>query len=235
MAVRLARALVSLVVPPLCAGCGEPELAGAGVCPSCRARLVTLSDPRCARCGAPSVVAVGRCPECRGRPLAFCAAWSPYAYEQTCKSIVHALKSRAPTAAAAFMGDRIAALAPAGLLEGTLVPAPAHAARRRREGFNQAEALARGLGGATGLPTVDVLRRAPGARRQVGLPRTARAANARDSVLARRRLPPGRVVVVDDVYTTGATLDACARALRGAGAEEVAGVTFARALRGHSR
>src|SRR5207244_11742386 len=73
--------LISLIVPPLCLGCREPELSGLAVCDPCRARLVPLRDPRCGRCGAPVVVSSPRCPECRGRALSFRTAWAPFAYE----------------------------------------------------------------------------------------------------------------------------------------------------------
>jgi predicted amidophosphoribosyltransferase len=96
--------------------------------------------------------------------------------------------------------------------------------------MNQAACLAAALRREAGLPVAEVLRRAPGSRPQVGLARGARLANARGSVIARPP-PPGRLVLVDDVYTTGATLDACARALREAGARDVVAVTFARATR----
>jgi predicted amidophosphoribosyltransferase len=117
-----------------------------------------------------------------------------------------------------------------------LVPVPAHPARRRREGFNQAAELARAVGRAAELPVLDVLRRDRASRPQVGLERRARLANAPHSVsirggfCGRRPAIAPVVVLVDDVYTTGATLDACARALRGAGAREAVAVTFARAV-----
>jgi ComF family protein len=146
---------------------------------------------------------------------------------------VAGLKSHGAVAVAAFMAAEIAARAPPLLLEADAVaPVPAHRRRHRRHGFNQAEAIARSLSRATGLPTLRLLEREGAARPQVGLERRARLANARDSVRLRPRAAvPRRVLLVDDVYTTGATLDACARALRRAGAGRVTGVTFARAVR----
>ena len=141
------------------------------------------------------------------------------------------LKLRGATRAATFMSAEIASRSPPGLLSGTLVPVPAHAGRRRRMGLNQAACLARSLGRRSGLPVAEVLCRAAGSTAQVGLARRERLHNARDSVSARRAPPGGRLVLVDDVYTTGATLDACARVLRARGADEVVAVTFARALR----
>lgn len=132
---------------------------------------------------------------------------------------------------ASFMAGEIAARVPADLLAGTLVPVPAHAGRWRRSGFNQACEIATALRREVSLPVRGVLRRAR-APAQVGLERRARLENARGSVRVRVGIAvPARAVLVDDVYTTGATLDACAHALREAGATEVTAVTFARALR----
>ena len=222
--------LVSLVVPSVCPGCREPAPLGP-VCDSCRARLVALRDPRCGRCGAPAVTAIARCPECRGRALAFRTAWAPFAYEAVARQLVGAFKLRGATKVAAFMGAEIASRAPPGLLAGTLVPVPAHPAWLRRTGMNQAAWLAGALARATGLPATEVLARSRSSTPQVGLARRQRLLSARDSVRLRRAPQPGRLVLVDDVYTTGATLDACARALRAAGGAEVVAITFARALR----
>jgi ComF family protein len=132
---------------------------------------------------------------------------------------------------ASLMAGEIAARAPADLLAGTLVPVPAHAGRWRRNGFNQAREIAAALGRDVSLPVRGVLRRTR-APDQVGLERRARLENARGSVRVRAGIVvPARAVLVDDVYTTGATLDACAQVLREAGAREVVAVTFARALR----
>jgi ComF family protein len=172
------------------------------------------------------------CNECRGRALAFDQAWSAFAYEGIARDIVSALKSRGALVLASFMASEIASRVPAGFLAGTLVPVPAHARRRRSSGFNQAFEIAAALDRATDLPVSDVLRRVR-APAQVGLERRARLVNARGSARVRSGVAvPPRAVLVDDVYTTGATLDACAQALRQAGTGEVAAVTFARALRG---
>lgn len=172
------------------------------------------------------------CHECRGRRLAFEEAWSAFAYEGVARDVVTALKSRGALVLASFIAHEVAGRAPAALLRGTIVPVPAHARRRRSSGFNQALEIAAALGRTSDLPVRDLLRRVR-APAQVGLERRARLVNARGSVRVQggSTVPP-RAVLVDDVHTTGATLDACAQALRQAGAEEVVGVTFARALRG---
>jgi predicted amidophosphoribosyltransferase len=228
----LRRELLSLIVPPLCVTCLEPEFSGSALCPDCRARLVALPGARCRRCGAPVVRDSRDCRECRGRSFAFARAWSAFAYEGVCRRVVTALKSRSAVAVTGFMGGEIARRCPSGLVEGILVPVPAHARRRRLHGFNPAREIARALGRRSGCPVRDLLERTGRAPPQVGLERAARLANARGSVgLRSGASAPERAVLVDDVYTTGATLDACARALRAAGSNEVMAVTFARAVR----
>jgi predicted amidophosphoribosyltransferase len=229
----LRRELLSLIVPPLCATCLEPEFSGSALCPDCRARLVALPVARCRQCGAPVVRDSRDCRECRGRSFAFARAWSPFAYEGVGRRVVNALKSRGALALAGFMAGEIARRAPSGLVEGTLVPVPVHARRKRLHGSNPAREIAEALGRRGGSPVRDLLERTGRPPPQVGLERAARLANARGSVgLRPRASAPRRAVLVDDVYTTGATLDACARALRAAGSSEVTAVTFARAVRG---
>ena len=231
MQATLARSLLSLIVPPLCVACREPDLSGAAICPSCAATMRALGSC-CRRCGAPLPHALDACMECRGRSLAFDRAWAPFAYSGAARAMVLGLKVRNLHCASAYMAGAIARRAPPGLLEGVLVPVPAHRERTRRHGQNQAEALARALSRATALPVRDVLTRAPGAPHQVGLPRAARQANARGSIgVAHGIVQGGRAVLVDDVHTTGSTLDACAAALRAAGAGQVAAVCFARTVR----
>jgi ComF family protein len=227
----LRNSLLSLIVPPLCVACREPDLTGAALCEECRSMLVALREPRCLRCGAPTAMRSPGCRECRRRTLAFDQAWSPFAYEGVARRVVNALKSRGALAVTSLMATELVSRAPQHLLRGTIVPVPAHGRRRRRHGFNQAAALASALARGTGLPVTDLLERRGPAVPQVGLERRARLSNARGSVRPGSRAPE-RALLVDDVYTTGATLDACARALRAAGAAEVVALTFARAVRG---
>ena len=208
--------VLALVAPPRCAACGEALGAAAErLCGDCRAELPWLRGARCPRCALP----------------AFARAWAPVAHAGPARALVAQLKFQGVLAAADLMAAQIAAGAPAALLDdATLVPVPTHPARRRARGFDPAERLAGALARRAGRPLSRCLRRRGPPARQVGAPRALRRAPGRVEVVARAPAPL-RVALVDDVHTTGATLDACARALRRAGAAEVVALTYARALR----
>jgi predicted amidophosphoribosyltransferase len=238
--------LLSILVPPSCAVCRGPlRNAGAVVCAGCLRRLPWLRGHRCPRCGLPRHRS-----GCPAAGAAFERAWAPLAYEGAARDFVAALKFRAALPVAGVMAAHLAANLPADLRRGewgaaraadvrgppaprearlTVVPVPAHRGRRRRRGFDAAALLAAALADRTGLPLTPCLRRVDRGRRQVGAGRALRRSAGRfEAVLM--AAPARAVLLVDDVHTTGATLDACARALKAGGAEAVAAVTYARTL-----
>ena len=219
--------LLALVAPPACATCRAPlARADEVLCASCRRAVPWLRGPRCGRCGLPAP-----CRPCPAARAAYDAAWAPVSYDASARELVAALKFRAALPAVEVMAAQMAAGAPRALLRGaTLVPVPLHPARRRRRGFDQAAALAEALARRTGLPLLACLRRAGEATRQVGAGREERQASGRIEVRAIAPAP-ARALLVDDVHTTGATLDACARALKAAGSMHVGAMTYARTLR----
>jgi predicted amidophosphoribosyltransferase len=218
------RVLLDLLAPPRCLACGAP---GPGpLCAACRAALPWLG-PVCPRCALPRRAG---CPPCPARRAAFAAAWAPVAMAGPARALVHALKLDGARGAAGAMAATLVRGVPPGPV--ALVPVPPAPARARRRGVDHAAllagALARRAGRAGPAPPVVACLERTGPGRQVGAPRPARLAGP--PVHARGRAPARVVVLVDDVHTTGGTLDACARALRAAGAHEVRALTFARTL-----
>jgi ComF family protein len=206
------RTLLSPFAPALCVGCGRSAGSAEPLCGTCRRELRWL--------GGEPAVAGG------------VALRSAVAYEGAAPALVRALKYRGTLGAADAMAAQMAASFPRGLLRGAvLVPVPMPPARRRRRGFNQAERLAACLAARTGGRVMECLERVDRAGRQVGRDREERLVELRGAVRLRAgALAPRRAVVVDDVVTTGATLGACVRALRGAGAGRVDAVSYARTL-----
>jgi predicted amidophosphoribosyltransferase len=221
-------AAVALVAPPACVACRRPPRPGHPLCGACRAALPWLVGARCPRCALPAPCAP-RCPMA-GSDIA--RAWAPLAFEGPARALVHALKFRGALGLAGQMASQMVATAPDGLLApgAVLVPVPTPGGRRRRRGFDHAARLAAAIAERTGLPLRACLRRAGPAPRQAGARRAARLARGRVQVALAGGVPP-RVVLVDDVHTTGATLRTCARKLAANGAFSITAITYARALR----
>jgi ComF family protein len=206
----LAAALGGLLAPQLCWGCSGPVRRGDVLCRGCRGALQRLSAEPVWPCGV--------------------RVWAPVAYSGPARDVVSALKFRGAVGLADAMAAQIAANAPPELLAGvTLVPVPLHPRRRRSRGYNQAAAIAAALGERAHLPLADCLVRKGPAVTQVGRHRAERRAGPA-GVIAATEPVPSRVLLVDDVVTTGATLAACQNALRDAGTSELAAVVFARTL-----
>jgi predicted amidophosphoribosyltransferase len=219
--------LVALAAPPACLACGRTlATAGERLCTPCVRGLPWLAHP-CPRCALPRHRG-GRCPAARA---AFASAWAPVAYDGVARRLVLALKFRQALAAAEVMAAQMAANLPVRLrgLDAVLVPVPALPRRRRARGFDPAGLLAATLAGRLGHPLEDCLARADRTGRQVGAGRRERRAPDRLRLTLRGQ-PPRVAVLVDDVHTTGATLDACARALAAGGTTVAAALTYARTL-----
>lgn len=152
--------------------------------------------------------------------------WAPVAYEGAARAVVRRLKFHGALALAEHMAAAIAANAPQGLLAYPLVPVPSPPARRRRRGFCHAALLAAALGRRARLPVAHALERCDGGQRQVGRRRSERLRTP--PAFRAARAGGGRVLLVDDVVTTGATLGACARAMRAAGWQCAHAVAYAR-------
>jgi len=226
-------------LPPLCPACRGLVGDDGGLCAACWAQLSFIAPPFCERLGTPFGYDPGRgvlSTEAVANPPAFARARAAVRYDDIASALVHALKYGDRLDLAPTMG-RWMARAGGELTDGAdaLVPVPLHWRRLWARRFNQAAALARAISQSCGVPVLDdALKRIRATPQQVGLKRADRATNvqgafgvpdARSAAVAGRRL-----VLVDDVLTSGATVDACARALLRAGAAKVDVLVFARVV-----
>lgn len=238
-----ANALLAVTLAPCCAACGrvlDVPLAGP-VCDGCWSSVRMLSPPLCRSCGDPLPswrvvsLAMERCARCRRRAPAVECARAAGDYEGALREIIHAFKYEQRRSLARPLAQMLRRAGLELLADADcVVPVPLHPWRRLRRGFNQAADLARGLD----LPVVHALSRWRPTTAQAGLSAAARRRNVRGafvvSPLRSRACHAATVVdrvvvLVDDVRTTGATLDECARVLKAAGAREVRALTVARA------
>jgi ComF family protein len=233
--------LMAAVLAPACAACARPleDPLRSAVCDRCWTGIRVLHPPFCGVCSAPlltwrSVDEGFRCELCRVRRPHITAGLAIGDYDGPLRAIVHALKYDGRRSVAGPLGALLRSHA-VPILNGAdlAVPVPLHWSRQWRRGFNQAYELAIGLG----LPVRGVLKRRRRTRSQTGLSADDRNANVREAFVRSKRAGPLDglcVVLVDDVSTTGATLEACARVLREEGAREVRTLTAARVATGQS-
>jgi ComF family protein len=232
------RPLLDVGLPPLCPACRELVRDSAALCPACWSKLNFITRPYCERLGIPFAYDPGPgilSMEAIANPPAYGRARAVVRFDEVARSLVHALK----------YGDRLDLAPPLGrwmakagdeLLAGAdaLVPVPLHWRRLWARRFNQSAALANAISGIVDVPVTMALKRVRATAQQVGLTKTERAHNVQGAF----RVPPAgkpevvgrRLVIVDDVLTSGATVDACARALLRAGAHEVNVLVFARVV-----
>ncbi len=233
----LARAALALVYPPSCAGCGDATMDPGALCPGCWASLRLIEAPLCPRYGTPLALDAGIGPLYSPRAIAdppvFDRARAVALFDDTARRLVHRLKYEDRLDLAVAMARMMAASGRELIGEADcVVPVPLHRWRLWRRRFNQAALLARPVARGAGLPFEPrLLARVRATRPQVGLSRVGRAENLQGAF----RVPPERraalqgrrVLLVDDVTTTGATANAAARALMRGGAAAVDLLTFA--------
>jgi ComF family protein len=199
-----------LFAPPVCWSCSGLAARGDPLCRGCRLALHRLA--------------------CEPVVLSGVRVWAPVAYTGPARDLVRALKFRGAIALADAMAAQVVATAPPNLLAGcTAVPVPLHPRRLRSRGYNQAAAIAEAVGRRAAMEVLDCLVRSGPSIAQVGRDRAQRKAGPAGLITLSGDVPE-RLLIVDDVVTTGATLGACRKALVGAGARDVAAVCFARTI-----
>lgn len=242
-------AFLDLVFPPFCPVCRQRLGDGRRdpLCGSCWQRIERIVGPYCRTCGLPfprfepidrdgSRPDAHLCGECRRRRPPFAYARSAVQYDEVAREAMHAFKFGRRRALASPLGDLLAEIGPGALPGGRpdlVIPVPLHPSRERERGFNQSLLLARRLGRAWRVPVrADVLVRTVPTSPQSELGAEERRANVRGAFSLRRpELCAGRhLIVVDDVFTTGSTVAACARCLKKGGARAVGVLTVARAM-----
>ena len=232
---RCANPLFTAVLAPDCAVCSallDEPLSGC-VCARCWNSIQEITPPLCDRCGGPLPRADRRCANCSDEPSAIVRARAMGEYEGALREIIHALKYAGRISVARPLAERMRQRA-RYLLEGVdcVVPVPLHWRREYHRGFNQAHEIARHLG----PPVVEALRRRRATRAQVELPADHRRANVSGAFAIRKAWFRGteirskKLLLIDDVSTTGATLESCATVLKDSGASEVYALTAARVV-----
>lgn len=226
---RWLAAALDLVFPPHCAACGQR---GAWLCDVCRSAIVRFVPPSCPHCGQPRRSAT-LCPACRRQSSSLEGIRSLGPFVRPLQQAIHALKYGGLRVLAPLLSDLLAEhWQREPLPVDVIVPVPLHRARERRRGYNQARLLARELSKRIGVPVcAEALLRRRDTPPQVGLSRAARYENVRRAfTVGREHLAGKRVLLLDDVLTTGATLEACAEPLLADGVRSVWALTLARAV-----
>ena len=225
---KLGGMALNLLFPKWCLGCGKE---GDFICPSCSNTMPRVMPPLCPHCGRPQASSI-LCPRCVGRAAEIDGIRAPFRFDGVVRQAVYKLKYDNLRAIAPFLGQMLYDYINENRVPGdVLIPVPLHHKRLRGRGYNQAALLAGKLSELTGLPLItDLLIRQrdthPQALTKTASDRQSNVANAFYS----RELRDREVLLIDDVATSGATLNACAAALKAAGATSVWGLVLAREI-----
>lgn len=224
---RFWRHALDLLFPLRCVNCRRH---GYSLCADCLHEFRYVPLPVCQRCGRPLRLATQACSACRLHPITITRIRSAVFHEGAARKAIHALKYNRRRDVAAALARVMEGLAREMLNEYHFVTAvPLHVTRQKERGYNQAELLAVELATLIRRPYVKCLIRTRATADQIGLDANARRDNVKDAFAVTGNLIAGKsVLLIDDVCTTGATLDACARTLLAAGARSVYGLTVAR-------
>jgi ComF family protein len=228
---------VDLLYPPHCAVCETSIETGEWLCSPCTINVQRINKPRCENCSHPFHGLAGNhfvCPNCEGQPFHFEFAVAVMKAGGTTRELIHRFKYAKEQRLAVLLGDWLADAFTDSRFNSfpvdLVVPVPLHAARQREREYNQSELLARHVAKIRKIPFSDVLRRSRFTNTQTQFDRRERMRNLRDAFKLRNNASVDqlRIVLVDDVLTTGSTLDECARVLIDAGAARVCAIAVAR-------
>ena len=226
----MGQVVVDLFFPQQCVGCGRR---GSFLCSDCQRKLPRLQPPLCPKCGRPQVSGI-ICPSCRQRQTEIDGIRSPFRFDGTVRQAIYELKYHNLRAISPRLAELLADYLQVNPLPGEfIVPVPLHSGRLRERGYNQSSLLARELGKLIKLPVLeDCLIRVKEAQAQV---KTTSVVERRNNVLDAFACRDGKIngrqiILIDDVCTSGATLESCATALKSKGATSVWGLTLAREI-----
>lgn len=227
---HLAQQGLDILFPPQCAGC---KRGGAVLCSSCLAHFVPSMTPLCQRCGSP-LSTMGICRQCQYHTLGLSGLRAVSSYQEPLRSCIHALKYDGNTRLAEPLGRLLAqAYRYYGLHADAIIPVPLHSQRQKQRGYNHAYLLAEVCAAQVNVPLYqEMVVRYRATPAQVGLTASERMQNVAGAFRCSPAFATGtlygrRLLIIDDVYTTGATLEACAGPLFAAGAKEVWGLVLA--------
>ena len=221
---------IDFFFPSRCVGCGK---VGGFLCSDCYRKLAKLPPPLCPKCGRPQISGI-LCPSCRQLQTEIDGIRSPYRFDEVIRKAIHELKYHNLKAISFCLAELLANYLQSNPLPGeTIVPVPLHSQRLRERGYNQSTLLARDLGKLTNLPVIEnCLIRVKEAQPQV---KASSVEERRENVIhafmcQNEKVSGKQIILIDDVCTSGATLESCASALKSKGATSVWGLTLAREI-----
>jgi len=226
---RLGRTALELLFPSRCLGCGKE---GSLICPACREKIPIITPPICRCCGAPQTDGE-LCSACLNHKHDIDSIRSPFRFEGVIRQAIHQFKYNNLRYIAKPLAELLNNYLIVNPIPGeVLVPVPLHSRRLRERGYNQSQLLARELGKLTGLPVMAdcITRQRQAAPQTRATSVSQRRSNVANAFTCRVALRDKKVILIDDVATSGATLDACAAVLKSAGAASVWRLTIAREI-----